>query len=201
MTNWQKLCLAIGVVAVIIVVIFAILRVTKPHTVASEKKRVSSRLRAIGSPRGFRLLDNPVLLADKLSGWADHILIGYFGVLLVYDLCLPGEYYGEPAAKTWKAIFSGSSFEIDNPTIAAAQCEGRVRVLLKEAGIKTPVHRIIVLTGKKKVTQNFIKLDSITTLGALRHRLDASQFTEDIGLDVERTTAVLSAALAPAEKK
>lgn len=201
MTNWQKFCLALGVVAIIIVVIFAILRVTNPRTVSGEKKRVGRRLRSIGAPRGFKLLDNPVLLADKLSGWADHILIGYFGVLLVYDLCLPGEYYGEPAAKIWKVVYGGNSFEIDNPATAAAQCEGRVRVLLKEAGIKTPVHRVFVLTGKKKVTQSFIKLDGITPLRSLRHRLDGSQFSEDIGLDIERATAVISAALAPVEKK
>ena len=85
-----SLCAAVFIICILIL----IYKKMHPDTIENEKRKVSKRLRTFAAPRGFRVLDNVRLVSGGLSGWADHVLVGYFGVLLVYDLCYSGEYYG-----------------------------------------------------------------------------------------------------------
>lgn len=91
-----------------------------PRTEDSERRKVSRVLRSFAAPRGCKVIDSPVLVSNGLSGWADHILVGYFGVLLVYDLCYAGEYFGGLDEEQWVIADEGKRYSVPNPRRAAA---------------------------------------------------------------------------------
>lgn len=165
-----------------------------PRTEESERKKVSRALRSFAALRGFKVIDGPVLVSNGLSGWADHILVGYFGVLLVYDLCYAGEYFGELGEDQWVIADEGKRYAVPNPRTAAAQCSGRVLTLCKEAGHRVSVEQVTVITFNNKKTISYIKSPEVVKIGKLRGYLNGARFDEDRGVDVNAVTAVLEAA-------
>ena len=129
MQTGQIIFLALCAAVFIIGIVLFIYKKMHPDTIENEKRKVSKRLRTFAAPRGFRVLDNVRLVSGGLSGWADHVLVGYFGVLLVYDLCYSGEYYGGADDKQWIINDKGKRYAVDNPRIHAQQCSGRVITL------------------------------------------------------------------------
>ena len=187
--------IALSVAAVAAAIIFQIWKKRHPRTVDSEKYRISKLLRRFAGPRRFVLIDHPTLVTNGLSGWADHILIGYFGVLLVYDLCFEGEYFGNPGEAKWKLISSGVKYEFDSPFVAADQCSGRVNTLLKDAGLKAPVSRVAVTTRGEKHMMSYIKTDEVVLYKKLYAYLGREKFGQDNGVDIRAVEQALRAAL------
>ena len=141
------------------------------------------------------MLDNVRLVSGGLSGWADHVLVGYFGVLLVYDLCYSGEYYGGADDKQWIINDKGKRYAVDNPRIHAQQCSGRVITLLREAGYRVNVDSVAVMTvGGKKRRKVFSRQTAPSSFRNSAHILDAGNSTRDKGLDVAKAVAALEAA-------
>lgn len=165
-----------------------------PRTEDSERRKVSRALRSFAAPRGYKVIDSPVLVSNGLSGWADHILVGYFGVLLVYDLCYAGEYFGGPDEEQWVIADEGKRYSVPNPSRAAAQCSGRVLTLCRDAGHRVPVEQVAVITFNGKKTISYIKSPEVIKMGKLRGYLNRARFDEDRGVNVEAVTAVLEAA-------
>lgn len=198
MTAFDKFAITSGVVALILAAIILIYRKLRSGgSEVNEKKRVSRLLKQFAGVRHFTVMDNPVLLSGGQSGWADHILVGHFGILLVYDLGYRGDYFGKVTDEKWVVgIPSKGRYQLNNPLIASAQCTGRVRVLLKEAGVtqKISIETLVVMTGTAKDTINYIKADEIVMVGKLRKYLGKAKFDQDKDVDVEAVTAVLNAA-------
>ncbi|MCI8491548.1 nuclease-related domain-containing protein [Anaerotruncus sp.] len=194
MQTGQMIFLALCAAVFIIGVALFIYKKAHPDTVENEKRKVSKRLRTFAAPRGFRVLDNVRLVSGGLSGWADHVLVGYFGVLLVYDLCYGGEYYGANDDKQWIINDGGKRYAADNPRIHAQQCSGRVITLLREAGYRVNVDSVAVITVGGKKTESFLKADNVIKLSKLGAYLGRGKFDEDKGLDVAKVAAVLEAA-------
>ncbi|MFR9190035.1 MAG: hypothetical protein ACLVL7_07215 [Anaerotruncus massiliensis (ex Togo et al. 2019)] len=103
-----------------------------PRTEDSERRKVSRALRSFAAPRGYKVIDSPVLVSNGLSGWADHILVGYFGVLLVYDLCYAGEYFGGPDEEQWSSRTRASGGA--QPAQGGGPVLGRVLTLCRTRG-------------------------------------------------------------------
>ena len=102
-----------------------------------KKKSVSKELRGFALPRKNKVLDDVTVVSYGHTGYADHMLIGPFGVLLVYDLCTPGAYYGAVQDQKWTISNTTKEqrIQVDNPFIAADACSGRVITLLKKNGL------------------------------------------------------------------
>lgn len=190
----QMILLALCAAVFIIGIALFIYKKLHPDTVENEKRKVSKRLRAFAAPRGFRVLDNVRLVSGGLSGWADHVLVGYFGVLLVYDLCYGGEYYGGADDKQWIINDGGKRYAVDNPRMHAQQCSGRVITLLREVGYKVNVDSVAVITVGGKKTESFLKADGVVKLSKLRAYLGRGKFDEDRGLDVAKAACALESA-------
>lgn len=196
MENFDKIAATIGLTMLAIAAAIFIVRLVRLRSGAEgAKKRVYKLLCSYASPRGYKVIDRPVLVHDGLTGWADHLVVGYFGVLLVYDLHFMGEFYGKADDKKWSITREGKRYEIDNPGIHAAQCTGRVRTLLRDAGIRVPVEFVTVLTAPAKQTMSYVKSDAVVSFGRLRKYLSKTRFEEDHGTEIERTAALLEAAL------
>ena len=194
MQTGQIIFLALCAAVFIIGIVLFIYKKMHPDTIENEKRKVSKRLRTFAAPRGFRVLDNVRLVSGGLSGWADHVLVGYFGVLLVYDLCYSGEYYGGDDDKQWIINDKGKRYAVDNPRIHAQQCSGRVITLLREAGYRVNVDSVAVMTVGGKKTESFLKTDGAIKLSKLGAYLGRGKFDEDKGLDVAKAVAALEAA-------
>ncbi|MEM1485244.1 nuclease-related domain-containing protein [Oscillospiraceae bacterium PP1C4] len=162
-----------------------------------EKKRVSKLLHSFAKPRGFRVIDDAVLQFGGLSGRADHIVVGHFGILLVYDLCGRGTYYGKAEEDKWVLVNeSEGRRSIDNPLrSASAQCTGRIRILLKEAGLKTSIESMAVITASGKETESSIHCEEVVQLNNLRKYLKKAKFEQDKDVDVNAVAAILAKAL------
>ena len=189
----------LAVAAVIVVVRIAYNWRRNEH---SEKCRVSRRLKRFAAPRGFRVLDDVKLEANGQTGWADHILIGYFGVLLVYDIIFAGDYYGKPGDKYWSLGVPGQGrYRMENPLLQADRCAGRVLYLLHEAGIKlpSPEHAVVITAAKRGVT-SYIKSEDVVQFSELGKLLGRTKFQQDRDVDVEKVAEVLAAAQASPEK-
>lgn len=201
MTRWTFFALYAGAAMLLAAGLIALYRVMRRRESEKKaKKRVGRQLASFALPRGFRVLDNAVLVADGLSGWADHIVVGHFGILLVYDLCWCGGFYGKPDEDKWTLnVPNKGRFQIDNPRHASVQCTGRINILLKAAGLKASTEHIIVLTGTTKDTINYIKADNLLKQKHLHSFLNRVKFDQDKDVDVEAVTAVLTSALQTAE--
>lgn len=198
MIDWNKFAMIAGIIMLVIAVVIAVYKVMRIRAgEAGEKKRVSKLLRSYAKPRGFQVLDDTVLISDGLSGWADHILVGHFGVLLVYDLCWSGEYFGTVDEENWVLrIPDKGRFKIENPLrTAAPHCIGRINTLLKAEGIKLSVDTVAVITGAKKKTTRCINAENIILITNLRKYLNKVKFEEDRDVNVDAVAAILKQAL------
>ena len=196
MTLTDKIAMGSGIAMLAIALVVFIIRLMRVRAgAAGQKKRVSAALRRFAAPRGYRVIDGARFIMGPLTGWADHLLIGVFGVLLVYDLSIQGEYYGKPADEKWTVAASGGKrWAVGNPLLEAGKCEGRVRTLLKDAGIKIPVERAVVIACPLKGSVSHIPSEDVMLLHKLGNYLGKEKFETDRGIDVEKVDQVLSAA-------
>lgn len=196
MTLTDKIAFGSGIAALAVALVVLIARVMRVRAgAAGQKKRVSAALRRFAAPRGYRVIDDARFVMGPLTGWADHLLIGMFGVLLVYDLSIQGEYYGKPDDERWTvAAAGGKRWAVGNPLLEAGKCEGRVRTLLKEAGIRVPVEHAVVIACPLKGSVSRIPSEEVMVLNKLGTYLGKSKFETDRGIDVEKVFQILSGA-------
>ncbi len=194
MTFTDKIAWGSGIAVLAVALVVLIARLMRVRAgAAGQKKRISAALRRFAAPRGYRVIDDARFVMGPLSGWADHLLIGVFGVLFVYDLSIQGEYYGKPDDEKWTiSAAGGKRWAIGNPLLEAGRCEGRVRTLLKEAGIKVPVERAVVIACPLKGSASHIPSDEVMVAKRLGAYLAKSKFETDRGIDVEKVFQVLS---------
>ncbi|MCI8649510.1 MAG: NERD domain-containing protein [Anaerotruncus sp.] len=159
-----------------------------------EHNKVARSLHRFALLCNARTLDDVKLVDNGLSGWADHLLISSFGVVLVYDLCYSGEYSGKADAEKWLVRIRGrGTWSIPNPRIQAAACVGRVNTLLKKAGIHLPVSYVAVLANTHRSTVSFVRSDGVVKLRQLHSYLEQETFKKEYPVDVEEVLKVLKA--------
>ena len=183
-----------GVVAIVAVAAVAVWRLF-PHKgkkSGSKHSRIARALKNWAIPRGFKVLDDVKLVVEGRSGWADHLVVGHFGVLLAYELTVAGEYYGAPDDPKWRVKSRETWYTIENPPLHASRCVGRVRTLLHDAGIRGEVYRVAVAdTSKVSTYLEGLKCPEAITYDQLRDFLSKSRFEEDLGVDVAKVTALI----------
>ena len=163
-----------------------------------QKSRIARAVKNWALPRGYQVLDDVKLVVAGRPGWADHLVIGHFGVLLVYELPVPGEYYGAPDDAQWRVKAREKWYTVENPLPHASRCVGRVRTLLHDAGIRGEVYRVAVAdTSKISTYLEGLKTPEAITFDQLRDYLNKSRFEEDLGVDVDRVAALVQAAIQP----
>ncbi len=198
--DFDQFAVITGLVMLVVAAVIVVVRIAYNwrRTEHSEKHRVSRRLKRFAAPRGFRVLDDVKLEANGQTGWADHILIGYFGVLLVYDIIFAGDYYGKPGDKYWSLGIPGQGrYRMENPLLQADRCAGRVLSLLHDAGIKlSSPERAVVITAAKRGVTSYIKSEDVVQFTELGKLLGRTKFQQDRDVDVEKVAEILAAAQA-----
>lgn len=155
------------------------------------EKKVARALKKFASIRSYKVINDLYLpLYDKTTQ-IDHVLIGFFGILVVETKNLAGEVYGDPKKKDWLHIVGGKKHEPYNPLMQnQAHIDCMRHLFGKENIYSVNIESLIVFTNKK--VQLFVpnKLP-IINFKKLSKYLHKDRFEKDNNVDVEKLTNVL----------
>lgn len=170
------------------------------------KRKVGSLLRSVAGIRGFKVLDNVTLPSAAGSGSVtiDHLMVGIFGILLVTDLTLEGDYYGTLEEANWSCTTKGDPDSsvaakrigtVPNPLRHSESFQEAARRILSKEGIynmkmesmavASSAGAFFYITGGK---------GRVTPINKLRSQLQATRFDTDNGVDIGKITAIFSQA-------
>ena len=155
------------------------------------EKKVAKALRKFAGIRSYKVINDLYLpLYDKTTQ-IDHVLIGFFGILVIETKNLGGEIYGDPKNKEWTHIIGGKKHPLYNPLMQNQAHIDCIRHLLgKENLYNVPIESLVVFT-KRKVELFVPNKLPIIKYKKLKRFLHQSRFQEDKGFDVEKHYAAL----------
>lgn len=123
------------------------------------EKIVAKILRRYALPRSYKVLNDVYLpLYDKVTQ-IDHILIGFFGILVVETKNTQGEIYAQPNDKEWAIVDgkTGKKKYIYNPLMQNKTHVEAIRYILTTSKVyKIDIDSLVVFTSGKKA-KLFIK--------------------------------------------
>ena len=200
MTDFYTTWLPVIILGVVVLTITFF--VTYRRFSAGEKsahRRVSSALRRFASIRGYRVLDDVTIKADGRTLHVDHILVGYFGMLLVADLCQADDYYGHIDDRNWSCNTRGAEDtpsmrkgSIPNPLPNNTKCIELIRGIFSKNGVyNISIDSVAVAAHPRSTLYISGRKESVLTLAELRSLLGKSKYSQDNGVDVEKLCSLL----------
>ena len=149
------------------------------------EKQVAAKLRKVAGLRSFKVINDLYLpLYDKTTQ-IDHVLSGFFGLIVIETKNLGGEVYGEPKKKEWLHIMGKERHHFYNPLMQNQTHIDCIRHLLgKENIYNVNIESLVVFTNRK-VTLYIPKNLPIILLKQLPKYLRKERFTKDNNLDVD----------------
>lgn len=153
------------------------------------EKKVAKVLKSYASFRSYKVLNDIYLpLYDKTTQ-VDHILIGFFGILVVETKNLSGEIYGDPKKKEWLHIMGKQNqtrHELYNPLMQNQTHIDCIRHILGLDNLyNIPIENLVVFTSKKSelyIPKNL----PIIKIAKLKKFLRNPRFDKDNNMDVEK---------------
>ena len=108
MTPIQWIILSAVILAVTLLLVLAVLLIgwQNRRRGVDGKKKVAAILRRFTGIRSFRVLTDLTIHTAKKDVTIDHVLIGFFGILVVNTQNLPGSVYGDGRGKTWTHVIT-----------------------------------------------------------------------------------------------
>lgn len=191
--EWILTIVTAAVCVILVVVLFFIVRDKnfgkKPER---QHKRISGALRQFAGIRGFKVLDDFTVEANGKTAHADHLLIGFFGILVVQDLTSRGDYYGDIKDKNWVHIQSGRRTVVPNYANETQECIVLSRVHLSQKEIyNVPVQDVIVVADRqKKTSAGLSKTPNILYFKEFKKYLRKVMFEKDNNIDVPKMYAL-----------
>lgn len=156
--------------------------------------RVHGMLKKYCALRSFKTLRDVTLSDRKDTAHADHVIIGFFGIILLQNIQGKGEYFGDDTMDTWTYIDEkGAKQRIASPYKASVQAEEVLRRRLAQDGVyNVQIESYVVLSGdKEKTMYNGRKNTKILTVAGLKKLLGHSRYEKDNDIDVEQLAAYL----------
>ncbi len=178
--------------AVLLLVAAAWMKKRKLQKLGKEgEKQVSRILRRYARLRSYKVIDDLYLpLYDKTTQ-IDHVLIGFFGILVVETKNLKGEIYGEPKKKDWLHIVGGKRRSLYNPLLQNQTHIDCIRYLCgKENLYNLNIESLVVFTQRKSTLYLPNNLP-IIRVERLRRFLRQPRFQQDHNFDVEQIYGIL----------
>lgn len=156
------------------------------------ERQVAAVLRRFAAIRGFKVMNDVYLpLYDKTTQ-VDHILIGFFGLLVVETKAYSGQVYGEERSREWLHVVGSQRHRFYNPVMQNQGHIDCIRHLLgKENLYNMKIESLVVFT-RKKAELYLPKGAPVIRLRQLKKFLRQPRFAEDKGFDVDRIYAALS---------
>ncbi|MGI5893631.1 MAG: nuclease-related domain-containing protein [Candidatus Merdivicinus sp.] len=200
MDIWMIVGAAIAAVIIALVVVKLILAWNQRRLGIDGTRRVEKLLKRFARIRHFRVLSNVTLPLKEKSVTIDHILIGFFGVMLITVRNAKGTIYGMGRDKNWVRVVMKNEQEkrgtFTNPIPENQHClEAMRNLLLANQVYKTSIENYIVFANKKAVLNTERGLP-VLTFRDLKKLLKKSKYSADGNVDVEKLSElILSAAI------
>ena len=150
------------------------------------ERKVARILGRYAGIRSFKVINDLYLpLYDKTTQ-IDHILIGFFGILVIETKNHGGEIYGDARQKEWTQIIGSKKNPLYNPLMQNQAHIDCIRHILGTENLyNVPMESLIVFT-KRKVELFVPKKLPILKVNRLKKFLRQPRFQEDKGFDVEK---------------
>lgn len=180
--------------AALVLIIFALwfvhfIKMQRAKKIGKDGEKVVAKMLAkYAGIRSYKVLNDVYLpLYDKTTQ-IDHILVGFFGILVVETKNLSGEVYGDPKKKDWLHIIGKKNqkkHKLYNPIMQNQTHVDCIRhILSKENIYKTNIESIVVFPSKK--IQLFIpKGLPIVTKKLFKKFIHQPRFQKDNDVDVD----------------
>lgn len=190
------------VIIVLILALLAYRAIIKRKLIKAGKdgeKIVSKILRRYAIPRSYKVLEDVYLpLYDSVTQ-IDHILIGFFGILVVETKNTTGEVYAQPNDKEWAVVDSktGKKKYIYNPIMQNKTHVEAIRYLLTSNKMyKIDIDSLVVFTAHKKADKLYIKKGFPVILSkTLPKFLRKDRYETDKEIDVDQVFEVIKNAI------
>ena len=191
MTGQQMIVLGAGVAAILIALsIYFVNRSKRKKSGALGRKKLASILRNFAGIRSFKVINNVDLpLGDGRYTHVDHILIGFFGVMVLENRSEPGDIYGEARDKEWISVVTGkngseSRKKFPNPvTLNQEHCEAIRNIFQQDKIYKVDIESYVVFTTRKM--QLGVQPDlPVMNLKKFKKLLSRSRYSDNGPVDV-----------------
>lgn len=188
--------ITLGLCAVVVGVMlpFYIKKLKAKHRGAKGEKMVAKRLKKWAKIRGFKVINDLYLpLYDKTTQ-IDHILIGFFGILVVETKNLGGDIYGDPSKKMWIHAMGQKRHDLYNPLMQNQAHIDCIRHHLAKANIYNVHAENLVVFADSSANLYLPKGLPVILLSKMKKYLKNSEFKKDRGYDVQKIYDVLNEA-------
>ena len=183
---------AIVLVIILAIVLSVVLKKHKNKKLGIEgEKKVAGILKRYAGIRNFKVINDLYLpLYDKTTQ-IDHVLIGFFGILVIETKNVGGEVYGDPKKKEWLHIMGSKRHYMYNPLMQnQAHIDCIRHICGKENIYNLNIESLVVFTNRKVDLYIPNKLP-IIKVKKLKKFLRQSRFEKDRNIDVEKVYSVL----------
>ncbi|MEG0693041.1 MAG: nuclease-related domain-containing protein [Oscillospiraceae bacterium] len=155
------------------------------------EKKVARVLKKYAGIRSYKVINDLYLpLYDKTTQ-IDHVLVGFFGILVVETKNLAGEVYGDPKKKEWLHVVGTKKHQLYNPLMQnQAHIDCIRHILGKENMYSVNIESLVVFSNKKVQLYVPNKLP-IINIKKLKKYLHKDRFEKDNNFDVEQITNIL----------
>lgn len=159
------------------------------------ERKIHKILTRFAGIRRFRVLRGLTLPGKNGPVQIGHILIGFFGVMIVTEKNSAGNIYGTGWDKKWVRVVTKNEQEkrgsFKNPVLHSQACLEAVREVLTTNKIyKTSIENYVVFTSPKAVLNTERGLP-VMNLKAFKKLLKREKYSADGDVDVERVAQVL----------
>ena len=157
MTGQQIIVLCAGVALILIALsIFLVNRSNKKKDGTLGRKKVASILRNFAGIRSFKVINNIDLpIGDGRYTHIDHILIGFFGLMVLESRSEPGAIYGQARDQEWVSVVTSKNGserrkKFKNPvTLNQEHCEAIRKIFQQDKIYKVDIESYVIFTDRK----------------------------------------------------
>lgn len=189
MGDWMYYIVGGAAVLIIILIIIATVMLKKhkyKKLGIDGERKVAKKLKKFAGIRGFKVINDIYLSLYDKTTQIDHILIGFFGILVVETKNLAGEVYADPRKKEWLHIVKDKRRTLYNPLMQNQTHIDCIRYIFgKENIYNVAIDSLVVFTNKKTVVFNSRGLP-IIKLNLLRKYLKKPRYSKDNNVDVQK---------------
>ncbi|MDF2567480.1 MAG: nuclease [Oscillospiraceae bacterium] len=179
----------IAAAIIIIVSVFTYVYLKNKHIIKlgiKGEKKVMKILKPYAAIRGYKVLNDIYLPLYDQTTQVDHILIGYFGLIVIETKNYRGEIYGDPKANDWIHIMGNERHNLYNPLKQNQTHIDCIRhIFSKEKLYNINIESLVVFSGKK-IVLNIPKGLPVIKLKKLKSHLKKAEYQKDKDVDVNK---------------
>ncbi len=178
----------VALTALVALVVFLVYRKKRTDRIGVKgEKKVAGILKRWALLRNYKVINGLYLpLYDKTTQ-IDHIVIGFFGMIVIETKNMGGEIYGNPKEKSWTHIMGKQKHSLYNPVMQNQAHIDCIRHWLAKENIYNISIDSVIVFANNKAELYLTKSDAvIIKLKQLKKLLHKAKYEKDRDVDVEK---------------